>query len=79
ELNRAAALTETHLIRSIQQVGTRADLLSMFDQTFDDPGRLNSEVERVRAVTKAQVRKFGQEFLGSENRAFLTYVPGEGQ
>ncbi len=77
ELDRAVALSETHLMRSVQQVGTRADLLSMFDQVFDDPARLNTEVDRIRAVTRSQVRDFGARFLGSENRAFLTYIPGE--
>jgi len=77
ELDRAVALTETHILRNIQQTGSRADLLSMFDQTFDDPARLNSEVDRVRAVTRSQVQDFGAEFLGPDNRAFLTYIPGE--
>ena len=79
ELDRSVALTETHLMRSIQQVGTRADLLSMFDQTFDDPARLNDEVDRVRAVTRSQIQSFGNQFLGPNNRAFLTYIPGEGR
>jgi len=51
----------------------------MFDQTFDDPARLNTEVDRVRAVTRSQVQDFGGEFLGPENRAFLTYIPGDGE
>jgi predicted Zn-dependent peptidase len=75
ELDRAVALTETHLLRRIQQTAERADLLSMFDQIFDDPGRLNSEVERVRAVTRAQIREFVSGYLGADNRALLTYVP----
>jgi zinc protease len=79
ELDRAVALTETHLMRNLQQVGGRADLLSMFDQTFDDPARLNTEIDRVRAVTRSQVRNFGEEFLGPNNRAFLTYIPGDGE
>jgi predicted Zn-dependent peptidase len=78
ELDRAVAMTETHLVREIQRVGERADLLSMFDQVFDDPARLNSEVDRVRAVTRAQVEGFAGSFLGSENRAILTYRPGGG-
>ncbi len=77
EMDRAVALAETHLMRSIQQVGTRADLLSMFDQVFDDPARLNTEVDRIQAVTRSQVMDFGARFLGSDNRAFLTYIPGE--
>jgi len=79
ELDRAVALTETHLLRSIQQVGERADLLSMFDQTFDDPARLNTEIDRVRSVTRAQVQDFVVEFLGPDNRGFLTYIPGEAE
>jgi zinc protease len=77
ELDRAVAMTETHLLREIQQVGERADLLSMFDQIFDDPGRLNTEVERVRSVTRRQVEGFASEYLGPNNRALLTYVPGD--
>jgi predicted Zn-dependent peptidase len=75
ELERAISLTETHLVREIQQVGERADLLSMFDQFFDDPSRLNSEMDRMRAVTPAQVSEFAKRFLGPDNRAVLTYVP----
>ena len=76
ELDRAVAMTETQLFREIQHVGNRADLLSMFDQVFDDPARLNSEVERIRAVTKDQVRDLAGEYLGPDNRALLTYIPG---
>jgi len=76
ELDRAVAMTETHLMRNIQRVGERADLLSMFDQAFDDPARLNDEVERVRSVDREQVRSFVSDYLGPDNRAFLTYIPG---
>jgi predicted Zn-dependent peptidase len=75
EIERAISLTETHLVREIQRVGERADLLSMFDQFFDDPSRLNSELDRMRAVTPAQVSDFAKGFLGPDNRAVLTYVP----
>jgi predicted Zn-dependent peptidase len=75
EIERAVALTETALVRQLQHVGERADLLSMFDQLFDDPARLNGELERLRAVTPAHVSKFVDGFLGAENRAVLTYVP----
>ena len=75
EVDRAAAMTETQLVREIQHVGNRADLLSMFDQLFDDPGRLNSEVERVRSVTREQVRELAGDYLGADNRALLTYLP----
>jgi zinc protease len=77
EIQRAISLTETGLVREIQRVGERADLLSMFDQFFDDPARLNSELDRLRAVTPAQVSDFTKDFLGPDNRAVLTYVPAD--
>ena len=75
EIERAIALTETGLVRQIEQVAQRADLLSMFDQLFDDPERLNGELDRLRAVTPADVSAFVDRFLSAENRAILTYVP----
>ncbi len=75
EIGRAVALTETHLVNTLQQVGERADLLSMFDQFFDDPGRLNGEIDRLRTVTTEGVRDFAATYLGADNRALLSYLP----
>jgi len=76
ELDRGVALIETQLLRAVQHVGQRADFLSMFDQIFDDPARLNEEVDRLRAITREEVRDFVGEYLGPRNRALLTYIPG---
>lgn len=56
-------------------MGHRADLLSMFELYFSDPGRLNREVERLRSVCAADVRRFAAERLGPGNRAVVTYRP----
>jgi predicted Zn-dependent peptidase len=75
EIERAVAVTETDLVRSLERVGERADLLSMFDLYFDDPGRLNLEIERLRAVSSEDVRRFAGERFGPDNRAVVSYVP----
>ena len=75
ELDRATALTETDLVRALERVAERADLLSMFDLYFDDPGRLNHELDRLRSVTLDQVRDFVGTRLGTDNRAVLVYEP----
>ena len=75
ELDRAIALTETDLVRALERVGERADLLSMFEMYFDDPGRINQELDRLRAVTLDDVRGFVEERLGTDNRAVLVYEP----
>ncbi len=76
ELARAVAMSESQLLRRIEKVGQRADLLSMFELFFDDPGRLNSEVDRLREVDVSRLRSFAERYLGEDNRAILTYVPG---
>jgi predicted Zn-dependent peptidase len=75
ELERAIAMTETDLVRAIERVAERADLLSMFEMYFDDPGRLNDELDRLRSVSLDQVRDFVGERLGTNNRAVLVYEP----
>ncbi len=77
EVERAVALSETDIVHSLERVGDRADLLSMFELYFDDPGRLNGEVERLRSVTPDQIRAFATQQLGPDNRAVLMYEPGE--
>ncbi len=47
----------------------------MFDLYFDDPGRLNQELDRLSAVTPGQIRDFVGERLRPDNRAVVTYLP----
>jgi zinc protease len=77
EVRRAVALAETRFLRRVEQLASRADLLSMFQQIFADPGRVNDEVDRLRAVTAQDVREFAGTTLGPDNRAILTYLPEE--
>ena len=75
EVERAVALIETAYVTSMQSAGDRADRLSMFATYFGDPGLVNAQVERYRAVTVEQVSQFARERLGTDNRADLVYVP----
>ena len=79
EVERAIHLIETRRLIDLQRVDERADQLSMFTMLFDDPDRINTELDRIKAVTTADVRRFAERFLGADNRAVLWYVPrGEG-
>ena len=75
EVARAVALTDTRFVRMLEQVSERADLLSMFTFLFDDPDRLNREMELIRAVTGEDVRAIAERWLGPDNRAVLAYEP----
>jgi zinc protease len=75
EVDRAIALMETRFVKEVEQVGERADLISMYAMFFGDPSRINDEIDRLRAVTLEDLRRFVDDQLGPENRAVLTYVP----
>jgi zinc protease len=75
EVERALTSVESRHIFGLQQVGERADQLSMFTTLFDDPARINLELDRYRLVSPGDVRELAAEFLVAENRVVLTYVP----
>jgi zinc protease len=75
EVSRAVALTDTRFVRTLEEVAERADLLSMFTLFLDDPDRLNQEMDRIRAVSAADVRSVAERWFGPDNRAVLVYQP----
>lgn len=75
EVARAVTGAETRMLRALQQVATRADLLSMYATHFDDPGRLNDDLRRLRRVTLEEVRSWSRSYLHPGNRALVRYIP----
>jgi zinc protease len=75
EVERAVALIQTDMVRSLQSAADRADRLSLFATYFGDPSLVNEQMDRYRAVTANGVSTFAREYLGKDNRASLVYVP----
>ena len=75
ELDRVLAQTETEFVTSMQSAGDRAEQLSRFATYCGDPGLVNGQVARYRAVTDDRVRALAADRLGPDNRASLVYVP----
>lgn len=75
DVQRAISMMEARQLADLQTVGERADQLSMYTTIFDDPARINTEIDRIRAVTVEQVRDFARRFLRADNRAVVRYVP----
>jgi len=78
DVERALAGIESRHVFGLQQVGERADQLSMYATLFDDPDRVNREMDEYRAVTTGKIRHFALEYLGADNRVVLTYRPAAG-
>ncbi len=75
EVQRAAALIQTDMVTAMQSASERADRLSMFATLLGDPGLINEQSARYDEVTATRVNKFVREYLGSDNRAKLLYIP----
>jgi zinc protease len=75
EVDRAVAVIEADIIRSMQSAGDRADRLSMFATYFRKPELINEQPERYRGIKAKAVNGFIKHRLGENNRASLLYVP----
>ncbi len=75
EVSRAVIGEETRMLRALQQVETRADLLSMYATHFGSANRLNEDLRRMRRVTPEEVRAWAGRYLHPENRAVVRYMP----
>ena len=75
EVMRSLTSLEARHVISLQQVGERADQISMYTTLFDDPERINTEIDRYRAVTPERVRRFALTYLNHDGAVTLTYLP----
>ena len=78
ELARTLTSIEAKHVIGLQQVGERADQISMYTTLFDDPEQLNRELDRYRALDPAAISRFASRYLGREGAVTLTYVPRPG-
>jgi len=75
EMERALTGVEARNTLELQRVAERADRLSMLATFFGEPERINTELDRYRAVTPDDVRRVAERYLREDNRVVLTYVP----
>jgi zinc protease len=77
ELERVRNLHDAGVASALERISERADRLSMYALFFDQPERINDEMRRYETVEADQVQSFLREYMGTDNRVVLTYVPAE--
>jgi zinc protease len=75
ERERVLTGIEARQLISLQQVGERADQMSMFTTFFDEPERINTELQQYRQVTLDDVTSIARSHLVSDNSVVLRYLP----
>ena len=79
EVERARNAVETRIVEGLETLGGFggvADRLNMYNHFLRNPGYLQNDVARYRAVTPASVRRFVQEQLKKRARVVVHAVPG---
>jgi predicted Zn-dependent peptidase len=77
ELTRARNLHAAGMESDLERASERAHRLSMYAALFDEPERINTEIDRYVSVDAARVREAVALGLRADNRALLTYLPAD--
>jgi zinc protease len=77
ELDRVRNLYAARVASILERIGERADQIGMYTCLFDDPDRVNHQVDRYRAADAEAVRAAMGASIRPDNRVVVTYVPAE--
>jgi zinc protease len=75
ELTRAKALLTSDWLRSVGELGSRADLLGQYATLDGDPKLVRTYLEQLEAVTAEDVQAAAARILPEDNRVVIEYVP----
>jgi predicted Zn-dependent peptidase len=75
ELERAKARAEAGIAQQLSEFASRADLINQVTTLFGDPMLVNQIISRYQAITAEDIQKMAAQFLVTDNRATVTFVP----
>ncbi len=75
ELQKARNATRLGYLQSIRGTQSRATILGSNTVKFRDPGLINTRLQRINAVTRADVQRVAKKYLQPSGRTVLTTLP----
>jgi predicted Zn-dependent peptidase len=75
EMNKARAQERAGAVRQLESTLGRANALSQYAVFYNDPGRINTELARLQAVTAADVQRVASKYLTKANRVVVIVQP----
>jgi predicted Zn-dependent peptidase len=77
EMDKARNGQRRALAGQVQSSLQRAILLTEYAVAFNDPGRINTQAQRIASVNVKDVQNVTRKYLGPENRTIVTTVPAQ--
>ncbi|PKW26096.1 M16 family metallopeptidase [Phycicoccus duodecadis] len=74
ELDASIAQSERGWLSALASQEERADMISRFTLLHDDPGMVNTHLDRMRAVTPERVLEAARRWLAPQSRAVVSYL-----
>ncbi|HEX5882958.1 MAG TPA: hypothetical protein VFY67_00300, partial [Pyrinomonadaceae bacterium] len=75
ELQKAKNTTRRNFINNMQSSLSRAVILGQYTVYYNDPGLINSRLDKVAAVTKEDVQRVANKYLVDTNRTVVITMP----
>ncbi|HEX2093123.1 MAG TPA: pitrilysin family protein [Longimicrobiaceae bacterium] len=75
ELRRVVSGIETQFVSSLETVANKADRLNSYLYYTGDPGYVDEDLARYRALTPADIQRVAREYLAGKNRIVVDIVP----
>jgi zinc protease len=75
EIEKARTSAKRGAVAQLQSSLSRAAAMSQDALFYNEPGRINTRVARLSAVTPADVQRVAQKYLVAENRSVITTIP----
>ena len=76
EMQKAKNATRLSYFNSIRGADDRATMLGSLTVKFNDPNLINTKVDKLAAVTAADVQRVAKQYLQQKNRSILLTLPG---
>ncbi len=77
ELERARNQFRANFVRGLQTAAGKAEALQRHSLFLGDPRRIETELDRYLAVTRADVQRVARQYLVPDNRAVVLVVPAQ--
>ncbi|HEV2149497.1 MAG TPA: pitrilysin family protein [Longimicrobiaceae bacterium] len=75
EMRRVVSGIETGFVRGLETTGNKAEQLNSYLYYTGDPGYVEEDLARFRALTPADVQRVAREYLAGKNRVVVSIVP----
>jgi zinc protease len=75
ELQKSKNATRRNFINGLQSALARANNIGQYSVYYNDPGLINSRLDKVAAVTKEDVQRVANKYLSDTNRTIVITTP----